>query len=171
MKTIPVSVRLNEADTEFLSNLKMAGATTPSEKIRELIHAERDRMDRNRTQDAIRSRMQERVNETRNMLKSAERKEGLSSMLWVRVLEVFPDIAAKVLTGDPVRHNHDKNSLLEFEHELQRDVFEMMNEILDLALRQSPRVLNQDAFQDEIQRTLEVLELIQVKQSQLNKGE
>ena len=42
-KTVPLSVRVTDADAEFLARLDIAGATTPSEKLRALLTAERTR--------------------------------------------------------------------------------------------------------------------------------
>jgi hypothetical protein len=168
MKTVPVSVRLNEADAEFLASLQKGEASTPSEKLRALLHDERDRVQRNREFEAVRNRIQERVNGTRNLLKAQEREDGLSSILWIRVFEIFPDIATKILTGEPLRCKGDKIGLLEFERDLQQDVFELINEILELALRQEPKVHNPREFLELVQQPLEVLELIQLKHKKLS---
>ena len=98
-KTVPLSVRVSDDDAEFLAGLEISGATTPSEKLRAILTAERTRWER--AQDPA-----EAAEFVRDLLRPAQRRvrrleadAHKSSDAVLKLDERLPELTATAFAG------------------------------------------------------------------------
>lgn len=126
----PTTVRLTDAEQTFLANLRIAGATTTSDKIRKLI-AERQRLEEaGRDFGSALSMANSLLAPLSDAVKTAENEAGMHSQLVRRLVEWAPELLATLLT-EGVDEDADKAELIKLERTLSQHLLR----VLDLALQ------------------------------------
>ena len=110
-RSIPISFRATQGETEFLSGLKIEGATTLSEKLRWIIEAARQREDGAGDPARQRQLVEEILRPTLQRWRGAEVREGKSSALlrafsdWLIEAAVFVAMADGAARDDKFLHD------------------------------------------------------------------
>jgi hypothetical protein len=161
-KTVPLSVRVTDADAAFLAGLEIAGATTPSEKLRAILAAERSRVEG--AEDPVQA-----FEVIRDMLRPAQRRtrraeaELACSSDFVRKLyDRLPELVAVAFAGPGDRV--DQKRLAAFEARLLDQVFALAQEVLELALVERSRCYDPQAIAVRLGPVEELIALIRMSQ-------
>ena len=159
-KTVPLSVRVSDDDAEFLAGLEISGATTPSEKLRAILTAERTRWER--AQDPA-----EAAEFVRDLLRPAQRRvrrleadAHKSSDAVLKLYERLPELTATAFAGPA--GDADGKSLATFEARLLDQVFALLQEILELGLLSHSRCYDPQAIASRLSPVLELVELMRI---------
>lgn len=170
MKTTPLSVRVDDDDAEFLAQLQIDDARTPSEKLRALLHAEK------RRQEGVGDPMQA-ADMFRDMLAPAKRRvrrlEGQANMrsdFLTKLYDRAPDMAGAAFAGPEEKTKNPAKSLEKFENERLDDIFAFIIEMLELGLTSRNRCYDDAGIEKRMAPVLEILELINMSK-QRRKGD
>jgi len=160
-KNVPLSVRVAEEDAEFIARLELAGAATPSDKVRALLVEARRRRERFRDYSGCLSMVEEMLQPTLHAIRETEHAEGVHSELVARVAEWLPDLVAFLLTG-PVHpaEGEDRERLRRFEAELADRVFRLVDSVLRMAVTRTCRGYDPSVVADRCDAILELAGLI-----------
>lgn len=80
-KTVPISVRISHEDAEFIANLKVDNAVTPSDKIRSIIEDSRKHKQREISYEGCLKNAAEALQALTQSIKSAEKEQKQHSEL------------------------------------------------------------------------------------------
>lgn len=130
---IPFSVRLDADDAEFIAGLEMAGITTPSDKIRELLRLARKSVEGANDYATILIQSDKMVQTARHQILTAEKALGVHSPMIARVCELLPDLMATVCADSP-SGDASKQVLVAYEQQVMQRVVRLMDSILQLAI-------------------------------------
>lgn len=157
-KTVQLSVRISDDDAAFLASLDIEGAVTPSEKMRAILQAERQRHGGEGTAESFEDTLRSMMKRARQQIRSLEKEQGTRSDLVARLYEYVPEIAAVLMAGS------GQKTLVEFEAVLTSDVYGLMSEFLSLALVPRNRVYDDRVAASHLAPVLELAELIRTSQ-------
>ena len=128
---IPISVRITQEDADFIAELKIEGANTPSEKIRELLKLARLA----HTQQA-----------------------GVHSHIVARLFEQLPDLGATLAADLP--EEADLDDLKKYERELMWRIVRLTDSILQLAVTGKGAAYDDTVLQ-QLENTLKLAKIVQ----------
>lgn len=160
---IPVSVRISQEDADFIAELKLEGAHTPSEKIRELLKQARLAHTQPQDyQDAL-LRMEQFLHKARHGILNAEKRLGVHSHILARVFEQLPDLAAALAQDLP------EDAALPLLQDYEREVFwrivRLTDSVLQLAVTGKGAAYN-DAVLRDLDNTLKLAQIVRQVQSE-----
>jgi hypothetical protein len=159
-KTVPLSVRVTDSDAAFLAGLDIGGATTPSEKLRAILAAERSRVegvgDPVQAFDVVRDMLRPAQRRTRR----AEAELGHASDFVRKLYDRLPELMAIAFAGpgDEV----DRARLVAFEGRLLDQVFALVQEVLELGLVERSRCYDPRAIEARLGPVNELVALIRM---------
>lgn len=154
---IPVSVRISQEDADFIAQLQLNGATTPSEKIRELLSEARLTYTHAHDYSTALGRVEQLINPARRDILIAEKNLGVHSPLIARAFELVPDLVAILSVQLPA--DSDLSKLKQHEHEIMWRLVRLMDGILQLAITGKASAYD-DAVLDELQNTLKLADIV-----------
>jgi hypothetical protein len=159
-KTVPISARISHEDAEFISQLKINDATTPSDKLRAIIADTKRRKKRDQDYRGCFQMIQEIMIPVVEKIREAELENHVHSALITRCVEWLPDTLAYVVSSAP-RSIGDKTSeqLDHLERGIADRVFRLMESVLQMGITQRCPCYDADAI---AQRVTPILELAQV---------
>ena len=161
-KTVPISARISHEDAEFISQLKINGATTPSDKLRAIIFdARRQRL---RTKDYRGSfqMIQELLMPVIEIIRQAELESLEHSELITRSVEWLPDTLAFIVSSAP-QSLDDKSAekLHSLEKGLADRVFRLMESVLQMGITQKCPCYDADTISQRVGPILELAQVIE----------
>lgn len=160
-KMVPVSTRISEQDVEFISQLPIEGASTPSDKIRAIIGEARRRSEGMQDYTGALQMMQELFAPVREQILTAEAKHGGHSELVLRIVEWLPDIAALLLsTMNRSSHDIDSKDLISLERGAADRVFRIVESVLQMAVTRTCPCYEGGAVRNRIEPVLELAAMI-----------
>ncbi len=98
-KSVVLSVRINDEDAAFLSELSLPGATTPSDKVRALIAKERQKKIGTEDPAGCLDVMDGLLGGVRKRVGALEREQGVHSEFVSRLLAWLPETVCLAATG------------------------------------------------------------------------
>lgn len=157
-KTIPLSVRVSADDALFLSELEIADAVTPSEKLRALLHE--SQRQRAGLKDPAEGGLllRELTTPARHRLRRLESVAGRKSDLILKLYERVPDIMAKLIAG--FEGADDPAELAAFEKELTDQLAVLLKDFIMVGLSSPARVYDEDNYRAELRPAIELVELV-----------
>jgi hypothetical protein len=158
-RSIPISFRATQAETEFLSGLKVDGATTLSEKLRWIIESARQREDGAGDPTSQRELVEEILRPTLQRWRSAEVREGKSSAL----LRAFSDwlIEATVFVAVAQKAERDDQFLQSFEAGAADRMARLAEEFLRLGVTKSAPCYGPSVVRDRISPLIELARIVE----------
>ena len=113
---IPISVRITQEDADFIAELKIEGANTPSEKIRELLKLARLAHTQTRDYGSALTAQEQFFQAAKHEILHAEKQAGVHSHIVARLFEQLPDLGATLAADLP--EEADLDDLKKYEREL-----------------------------------------------------
>ena len=160
-KTVSISARISQDDAEFLSQLVISDAKTPSDKLRAILMEARQRhLGQQEYGDGLRL-MREMYAPLLDRLQQAEYDTGEHSELLLRLMQWLPDMAAYVVSG--VSSNEEsiqKKELVAFEQGVVDRVFRLMESVLQLGITQNNPCYDPKIINERIKPVLELADTI-----------
>ena len=98
---IPVSVRITQEDADFIAELKIEGANTPSEKIRELLKQARLAHTQTHDYGSALTAQEQFFQAAKHDVLHAEKQAGAHSHIVARLFEQLPDLGATLAADLP----------------------------------------------------------------------
>ena len=161
-KMVPMSTRISQRDAEFLSTLNIQNATTPSEKLREVISQARKQHES--TQDYRSSLLlyQEMLNRVASMVREVELEHDIHSELVSRLTEWLPDMMAYVTSmGNTLQQSADVAQLTKFEDGITDRSFRLINSILQMGLTDICACYEEQAVSKRMDSVIKLVNVLQ----------
>ncbi|QMT31002.1 hypothetical protein [Alysiella filiformis] len=159
---VPLSVRIDQEDYDFIAQLHIEGANTPSEKVRELLKQARLAHAQAQDYEHGLDSMERFIQAAKRHVLHAEKEWGIHSTILARLFEQVPDLAA-TLAADLPEHATQQD-LLDYEREMMWRVVRLMDAVLQLAV-----VGKGAAYDDnillELDNTLKLANIVQQARS------
>lgn len=155
---IPLSVRIDQEDADFIAQLNIEGANTPSEKIRELL--KQARLAHTQTQDyphALTS-MEQFFQVAKHHILHAEKELGVHSTILARLFELLPDLAASLASD--IQQQPDLEALKAYEKAMMYRIVRLSDAILQLAITGKGAGYDDNVL-DELENTLKLAQIVQ----------
>ena len=158
-KSIPISVRLSDDDVAFLASYEVQGARTPSDKLREILKAARERekgiQDVSSCEDLLRSM----ARPAEKGLRQLQRETGIRSDLVIKLYERLPEMFAELIASAPGPAGEEKD-LRRFEADLSAELFSLIEEIFDLGLTSPSRTYDPELMERRLKPILEIARIL-----------
>ena len=134
-KNIPLSVRVSQADAEFLARVDLEGASTPSDKVRALLAEARRRHDGFHDYASCLGMANEMLAPTLHLLKDLEKRCDIHSEPVAQLAEWLPETLAFFLTTFPDDGvENDMEQIEALERGVTDRVFRLTQALLRLAI-------------------------------------
>ncbi len=161
-KTVSISARISQEDAEFLSQLTVAGAKTPSEKLRAILTEARQRHLEGLEYPSSLQLSLDTYLPLLERIQKAEYEAGVHSELLTRLMHWLPEMAAYVVSGMQCTEEEvpQKECLSTFEQGAGERIFRLMESILQLGVTQQSPCYNPGVINDRVQPILELADVI-----------
>lgn len=161
-RTVPFSARITAEDIEFIAELDIEGAQTPSDKLRAILADARRRRDASTDFNARLQLAQESLAPVRLTLINAEREQRLHSEIAVRTLDGLPELlaflGATIDNAEPL----SAQQLKEIERGITERIVRMTNAIIQTAMTGS-ECYDRTGVLNRIQALVELTDLLTLK--------
>ncbi|MBN6066817.1 hypothetical protein HYE66_10205 [Aggregatibacter actinomycetemcomitans] len=154
---IPISVRISQEDADFIANLQIEGANTPSEKIRELLKQARQTYTQSQDYITALGRAEQFLQNAKRGLLHAEKDFGVHSHILARLFELLPDLTATLAADLPV--DIDLDGLKKYEREVMWRIVRLTDSILQLAVTGKGAAFDDNVL-EELDNTLNLAQII-----------
>ena len=161
-KTVSISARISQEDAEFLSQLTIAGAKTPSDKLRAILTDARQRhLEGLEYQSSLQLTLDMYLPLVERIQK-AEYEAGIHSELLIRLIHWLPDMAAYAVSGLQCSEEdkQQKECLTAFEQGVAERIFRLMESVLQMGVTQQSNCYNPGVINDHVQPVLELADMI-----------
>lgn len=155
---IPISVRISQEDADFIAELKIEGANTPSEKIRDLLTQARLAHSQTHDYGTALAAQEQFFQVARRDVLHAEKEWGIHSHIVARLFEQLPDFAATLAADLP--ENAQAADLKRYECELMRRIVRLTDSILQLAVTGKGAAYDDTVLQ-QLENTLKLAKIVQ----------
>jgi hypothetical protein len=162
-KTVPLSVRISETDSDFLNGLKFPGATTHSEKLRALIGEARQRRTGGHSYGDVLASLQEIEAPAERRLRDAENRTRQHSELLAQAASWLPDTMAFLMGNLPESEDDDEKAaerLRLLEDGLADRIFVFIERILRMAVTQRNPCYDKSAISRRMEPVVELTDVI-----------
>lgn len=161
IKMVTIGARVPQQDAEFISQLKVEGATTPSDKVRAIIAEARRRHqgshDYSVCFDLANNMLATFTTRTRQM----EMEHSVHSEMVTRTLEWLPDMMAYIMSSSDKLTEHNAEELSNVEQGIADRVFRLMESVLQMGVTQRCPCYNKNAVLDRIEPVLDLARVIE----------
>ena len=161
-KSIPLSVRVSPEDADFIAGMDIAGAETPSEKVRALLADARRRHQGFTDYSSCLGMVQEMLAPTLQRLRAAEHRERVHSELVLELAQWMPEALAFLLT-DLVDASGDRESLQAFEEGVAERLFRLIENVVRMAVTTECRGYDPAVVSARMGPVFELVEVIRSK--------
>lgn len=158
---IPLSVRIDQEDADFIASLKIEGAATPSEKIRELL--KQARLAHTQTHDYahVLSHMERLLHDAKHQILYSEKELGVHSAILARLFDLLPDLAA---SAADIGTDIDRHTLQQHELRVMQRIARLSEAVLQLAVA-GHGIAYDDAVFKQLDNTLQLAQIIRSRQT------
>lgn len=160
-KMVPISTRLRQEDVEFISQLNVAGATTPSDKLRVIIADARRRAEGMQNYASGFQLVQELFAPVRTYIRQAELSTGRHSEMMTRLVDWLPDMVAYLMsTMNRADNDIDEEGLKHLEQGATDRVFRLIESVMQMGVTERCPCYDPSAVASRIKPVLELAEVI-----------
>lgn len=160
-KTVSISARITHEDAEFISQLKINGAKTPSDKLRAIIADARRRDSRTQDYRGCFQMIQEIMKPVIEKIRHAELENNVHSELITRCVEWLPDtIAYTVSSVHEFENAGSRDQLENTESGVSDRVFRLMESVMQMGITRRCPCYDEDAISNRIHPILELSNVI-----------
>lgn len=170
MKSVQIGARISHADAEFLSQLEVEGARTPSDKLRAIIEEARLRRRCDNDFRGSYKEMVEQLAPALEVIKTVEFETSTHSEIMARVGQWMPDFYAFFLSS--VLEGREENTPLNLE-KVEAGVTEMIfllfQSVMQMGVSRQCSCYNPDLINEHLQAVSELAEV--AFQKRISKGD
>ncbi len=159
-KTVPISVRLTREDADFVAQLDVDDADTPSDKLRAIIVDARKRKLGTEDYPGSLKLIQDLAAPTMRIIRASENSHHTHSELVSRVGEWLPECMAYLIASNGPDIELDAEQLREIERDLTDRVVVLMQSVLQMAVTRRGPMYEPDVLHERIQPVLELAAVI-----------
>lgn len=159
MKKVQIGARISQEDAEFISQLKIEGAHTPSDKLRAIIENARRKSEFSCDFTGSYRMIKAELTPSIEIVKKTEHEQGIHSAVLARIIEWMPDFYAFCLsTLDPDDTKSD--DLREFEKEATTKLFRLFESLLHLELSKQQTSYTPHIVREHFESIIELIQIV-----------
>jgi len=159
-RSIPISVRITPEDAEFIAAMDVAGASTPSDKVRAVLGEARRRRMESRDYPGCLAMLQEMLSPALRNLRQAELDHGMHSELVALLGEWLPEVMAVLIaSAAEVGPAETEESLHEVEAAVADRVFRLIDAVLRLGITRTCRGYDPEVISSRLGSALELAQV------------
>jgi len=170
-KMVAIGARVPQEDAEFISQLKIEGAVTPSDKVRVIIAEARRRHQGSNNYDACLDQVNHLLSTTNRMLRHAEMEAKQHSEIMARTLDWIPDLVAYLLSSKHKLVNGEITEMQSMEEDVADRVFRLVESVLQLGVTRQCRCYDKEVINRRIAPILDLARVIEVSRVNINDGD
>lgn len=159
MKKVQIGARISQEDADFISQLKIVGAHTPSDKIRAIIENAKKKSEYPYDFTSSYRMIKEEINPLIEYVKKTEHAQGNHSAVLDRILEWMPDFYAFCLSTLSPDSDRD-NNLLEFEKGATDRLFRLVESLAHLELSKQQTSYTPHAVRNHLESLEQLIQII-----------
>ena len=160
-KQVTISARISQDDAEFISQLTIDDAKTPSDKLRAIIAEAKLRSNRNQDYAGNLQLVQELVQPFLRKIRKVEVENQIHSELIIRLSEWIPDALAFLLSSTSEKDDQTiTEALIQIEHGVAERLMRLMESVLQLAITERCSCYDPEIMQVKIDPVLELSQII-----------
>lgn len=168
-KMVQIGVRIPQEDATFISQLKVEGANTPSDKLRAIIAQARKREHGLRDYKECLSTIDDLLMPVRNNVRELELHQEIHSEFVIRTLDWLSEVLAYCLASRvDLESSQSKESLEHFEQQLSSRIFRIMESVLQMGVTPRGPCYQPDLISANLQQVLDIANLINQNRSTLD---
>lgn len=165
-KQVTISARIPQEDAEYISQLTIDGAKTPSDKLRAIITEARQRSNREQDYAGSLHSIQEIIQPVLRKIRKIEVENQIHSEIVIRSAEWIPDAVAFlvsfILASDKQKPNE---KMLQLEQGVTERLIRLMESVLQLAITEHCACYDPAIIQNKIGPVLELCRIIMAKKN------
>ena len=170
-KMVAIGARVPRVDAEFISQLKIEGATTPSDKVRVIIAEARRRHQGSNNYDACLEQVNNLLSATNRLLRHAELESRQHSELMARVLDWLPDTMAYLLSSKQALVDDNADDMRALEDDVADRVFRLIESVMQLGVTRYCSCYDREVVTRRITPILDLARVIEVSRADADKGD
>lgn len=160
-KAVNISARISQEDAVFLSQLKIADAVTPSDKLRAIITEARERKKRLKDYRGSIDMFQGMLTPFGSAIRELELTHEIHSELITRVLEWLPDMMAFVIVSETRIHKStDQEQMKHIEEGIADRVFRLVESVMQLGVTQRSPCYKPNTISNRLDPVLDLARVI-----------
>ncbi len=159
-KTKQVGVRLTDQEAEFIAQLRIENAATPSDKLRAIIDDAMRRKLGTEDYDGSLKLVIDLLAPTTRIVRGSENKHHMHSELVSRMSDWVPECMAYLIASNGAETELDEQQLREIEASLADRVFVLIQSVLQLAITRRAPLYDPSVVQDSVEPVLELADVI-----------
>jgi predicted nucleic acid-binding Zn-ribbon protein len=158
-KTVPISVRVSNEDAEFIANLQIDNAVTPSDKVRSLIKEAKQQKERVVSYEGCLNIARETLKDLVQKVKSIESKEKQHSEL-VNVFNEWVTECFAYVASAKYEIQEDQIKLKQLEEGISERVFRLFEAVARMGVTSQEPCYNKKIILTGFLPTLELIQII-----------
>ena len=158
MKTIPLSVRISHEDAEFIANLNIDGAKTPSDKLRAILREKRKSNLIGNDYSEVLTNIENYLLPISRQIKEVQHKENTFSQVIEPIRDSIADLLAYFISSGKKIDN--TLGCQEFENELMERVSRLFERTIHLGIIQSTNTTRKNVFRNKLNTYIQLLRLL-----------
>lgn len=159
MKKVQIGARISQEDAEFISQLKIEGAHTPSDKLRAIIENARSKAEYSYDFAGSYRSLKSEINPIVEYVKEAENSQNIHSAVVERVFEWMPEFYAYCLST--LNPDDENNKLQEFEKGVVEKLFRLFESLLHLELSKQSTSYSDNVVKSHFESINSLMQIIQ----------
>lgn len=161
-KSVPISLRITNEDAEFLAELQIENAVTPSDKIRALIREAKERKEHANNYSCCLNHVNEALSHIKSHIHHLEREQDHYS----DVVHRFNDWLAEAYAFVSSFHINPENremDLLQFEQGIVKRIFRLVEAIGRMGITETAPCYDKEIIVREMEPLRQISQLINFK--------
>lgn len=160
-KTVPYSVRVSQDDAAFLAELKVSGAVTPSDKLRTIISAARERAEGSTDYQGCLRNLGELTSRAILLIREFEQQQSIHSEIVLTLTEWSQELLAFVTAkANGAKGEQSKELLLEIEKGICDRIFTLIEKILRMGITTRSSCYEPTAISQRLEPVLEIVNVL-----------
>jgi hypothetical protein len=158
MKTIPLSVRISHEDAEFIANITIDGAKTPSDKIRAILKEKRKSKLAGNNYSEVLTNIENYLLPISRQIKEIQHEKNTYSQVIDPIRDSLADLLAYFISSGKIID--DTLGCQEFENELMERVSRLFERTIHLGIIQSTNSTRKNVFRNKLNIYIQLLRLL-----------
>ncbi|WP_028581716.1 hypothetical protein [Desulfogranum japonicum] len=158
MKKVQIGARISHEDAEFISQLQIEGARTPSDKLRAIIEQARKEHENAKDFTGVYRSVLQQVLPLIEYIKREELANEKHSELVEKILNWLPEFYAYTLTG--IHPEQEQNDLIAYERGLLERTFRLLESILHIELSKNPSSYTPSLVRNHLESVEDLLHIL-----------
>lgn len=158
---VTIGARVPQEDAEFISQLRIEGATTPSDKVRAIIAEARRRHQGSHEYGACFDLTKSMLATFTSRTRQLEMEQSIHSEVVTRTLEWLPDMMAYIMSSSEKLAASSVEELSSIEQGVADRVFRLIESVLQMGVTKRCPCYNKNAVLDRIEPVLDLVRVIE----------